>query len=34
VKIPDPRKYGIDAEDQQSLARAKSFAERLKEKFE
>ena len=34
VKIPDPRKYGIDAADPQSLARARNFAERLKEKFE
>ncbi len=34
VEIPDPRKYGIDAADPQSLARARSFAERLKEKFE
>lgn len=34
VKIPDPRKYGIDAGSQQSLDKAKKFADQLNRRFE
>ena len=34
VKIPDPRKYGIDADSQQSLDKAKKFADQLNRRFE
>ena len=34
VKIPDPRKYAIDADSPSSLAKAKAFADALNEKFD
>lgn len=34
VKIPDPRKYDIDASSPSSLAKAKAFADALNEKFD
>ena len=34
VKIPDPRKYAIDADSPSSLAKAKAFADVLNEKFD